>query len=277
MLIYLHWQSRVMNLCDKKVSKIGFGTWKIGGGYWSADRTRDPQWIELLRYVYDRGINLFDTAEMYGGGHTEELVGQALKDYDEEEFTIITKVWNNHLSYDDVIKSAKASLRRLNVKLIDLYLIHWPSPSVPLRETIRAMEKLVDDGVVRCIGVSNFDVTLVQEAMEVSSRYQIEANEIEYSYVHREPEAQLIPFLERNNIKVIAYSPLGRGEISRDARLAEVAKRYGVTPIQVGLNYVARRAIPIPKASTKAHVDELAKVLEWDLKEEDYLHLSSSS
>ncbi|MEM4096934.1 MAG: aldo/keto reductase, partial [Metallosphaera sp.] len=141
-----------MNLCDKKISKIGFGTWKIGGGYWSADKTRDNYWVDLLRFVFEKGINVFDTAEMYGGGHTEELVGQALRDIDREEYVVITKVWNNHLSFDDVIKSATASLRRLNLKSVDLYLIHWPSPSVPLRETIRAMEKLVDDGLVNCIG-----------------------------------------------------------------------------------------------------------------------------
>ncbi len=135
-----------MNLCDKKISKIGFGTWKIGGGYWSADRTRDPHWIDLLRYVMDRGINLFDTAEMYGGGHTEELLAQALKQYDPEDFLVVTKVWNNHLAYEELIKSAKASLKRLGLKTIDLYLIHWPSPSVPIRESIRAMEKLVKMG-----------------------------------------------------------------------------------------------------------------------------------
>ncbi|AEB95738.1 aldo/keto reductase [Metallosphaera cuprina] len=263
-----------MNLCDKKISKIGFGTWKIGGGYWSADKTRDNYWVDLLRFVFEKGINVFDTAEMYGGGHTEELVGQALRDIDREEYVVITKVWNNHLSFDDVIKSATASLRRLNLKSVDLYLIHWPSPSVPLRETIRAMEKLVDDGLVNCIGISNFDVELVQEALEASRKHDIEANEIEYSYLKRDPESRLIPFLEKNGIKVIAYSPLGRGEVTKDKRLQEIAKNYNATPIQVALNYVSKKAIPIPKASTKPHVEELAKALTWDLRDEDYLALS---
>ncbi|QKR00128.1 aldo/keto reductase [Metallosphaera tengchongensis] len=262
-----------MQICDKKVSKIGFGTWKIGGGYWSSDSTRDQYWVDLLKYVVEKGINAFDTAEMYGGGHTEELVGRALKDYDQEEVFVITKVWNNHLSYDDVLKSAKASLRRLGLKYIDLYLIHWPSPSVPLRETIRAMEKLVDEGVVRCIGVSNFNVTLVQEAMESTSKYQIMADEIEYSYVKRDPEEELLPYLEKNNINAIAYSPLGRGEITKVKPLLEISSKYKVSTIQVGLNYVSRRALPIPKASTKSHVDDIAGALKWDLTDEDYKFL----
>ncbi|EHP71070.1 MAG: aldo/keto reductase [Metallosphaera yellowstonensis] len=264
-----------MELCEKKVSKVGFGTWKIGGGYWSADRTRDSHWLDLLKYVVEKGINLFDTAEMYGDGHAEELLGQALKGEDQDEFTVITKVWNNHLKYDDVIKAARASLRRLGLKYIDIYLIHWPSPSVPLRETMRAMEKLVDDGVVRCIGVSNFDTNLLEEVLSAVNRYKIEVNEMEYSILNRKIEKDLITLAQRNGVKIVAYSPLGRGEVSSLPILTEVAKKYGRTPVQVALNYVARKAIPIPKASTKPHVDDIAGTLDWDLTDEDYRYLAS--
>jgi len=121
------------------------------------------------------------------------------------------------LRYDDLIRSAKNSLRRLNSKYIDLYLIHWPNSSVPLEESIRAMEELVDQGIVNCIGVSNFDVKLLEEAMSLTKKYEIVANEIEYNVENKSAEKDVIPFCERNNIKVIAYSPLLE-EISRTTR-----------------------------------------------------------
>lgn len=259
-----------MILCDKNVSQIGFGTWKIGGEFWTPDYSRDSQYVEILKYVINNGINLIDTAEMYGGGHAEELVGKAIKEFDRENIFIITKVWPNHLRYEDVIKAAKGSLRRLNVKYIDLYLIHWPNPSIPLNETIRAMENLVDQGIVRCIGVSNFDVKLLSEAITLTRKYEIVANEIEYSINNKSAENDIIPFCEKNNIKVIAYSPLARGNVKNNKILEEIGRKYGKTTIQVALNYLIKRSIPIPKASTKDHVDEILGSLGWSLSDEDY-------
>ncbi|WP_338599292.1 aldo/keto reductase [Sulfolobus tengchongensis] len=263
-----------MKLCNKEVSQIGFGTWKMGGGYWSPDYSNDNKYIEIIKYVISKGVNVIDTAEMYGGGHAEELVGKAVKDFDRESIFIITKVWPNHLRYDDLIKSAKDSLRRLDSKYIDLYLIHWPNSSIPLEETIRAMEYLVDQGIVNCIGVSNFDVMLLERAMSLTKKYEIVANEIEYNVDNKTAERDIIPFCERNNIKVIAYSPLSRGNVKNNTILEEIGRKYGKTSVQVALNYLMRRSIPIPKASTKEHVDEILGALGWNLSNDDYDRIS---
>ncbi len=259
---------QLMRLCDKEVSPIGLGTWGMGGGFWTPDYSDDERYIRALRYAYERGVRVFDTAEMYGGGHSEELVGQALSEF-QEDVVIVSKVWPNHLRYDDLVRSAEASRRRLGVRSIDLYLIHWPSPEVPIGESIRALEDLIDRGVIRCMGVSNFDVRLLQEAMGAARKYEVVADEVEYSVYRREPEAELIPFARRAGVTIIAYSPLGRGQAARDRFLAEIGRKYGKTAVQVALNYLLPNSIPIPKASTKEHIDELLGAVGWALSPED--------
>ncbi|MEJ2780006.1 aldo/keto reductase [Stygiolobus sp. CP850M] len=256
-------------LCDKKVSEIGLGTWKMGGGFWTADYSNDDKYIEAISYAISKGINVIDTAEMYGGGHTEELVGKAVLRFQRDDVFIITKVWNNHLKYDDVIKSATNSLKRLNTKYIDLYLIHWPNPSVKLSETLAAMEELVDKGIVRCIGVSNFDLNLLKEAITLTRKYEIVADEIEYSIYDLSPERDIIPFAKKNGIKIIAYSPLGQGRIATETILSDIAQKYGKTVAQIALAYLKKNAIPIPKSANKKHIDEIAEVLRFDLSDED--------
>jgi len=140
-----------------KIDVLGFGTWRIGGGE-TADLSNDKFLIKSLKKAFELGYRLIDTAEYYGAGHTEELVGKALKDFNREEFFITSKVWSNHLHYEDVIKACEESLKRLQVKCIDLYLIHWPNPQIPIKETVSALEKLVEDGKIKYIGVSNFSV-----------------------------------------------------------------------------------------------------------------------
>ncbi len=258
-----------MRLCDKEVTPIGLGTWGMGGGFWTPDYSNDEAYVEAIRYAYERGLRLFDTAEMYGGGHTEELVGRALRGV-QDEVLIISKVWPNHLRHDDLIRSAINSRARLGIKAIDLYLIHWPSTEVPIIESIRAMEELIERGVIRCMGVSNFDVRLLEEAMAAARKYEVVADEVEYSIYHREPERDLIPFARRNNVTIIAYSPLGKGSVARDRRLVEIAGRYGATPVQVALSYLKRSSIPIPKASRREHIDEIAGALRLELSDDDY-------
>ncbi|WP_221290453.1 aldo/keto reductase [Stygiolobus caldivivus] len=241
----------------------------MGGGFWTPDYSNDGKFIEAISYAITKGINVIDTAEMYGGGHTEELVGKAVSSFNRDDVFIITKVWSNHLKYDDVIKSAVNSAKRLNVKYIDLYLIHWPNPSVKLSETISAMEELVDKGIIRCIGVSNFDVELLKEAIATAKKYEIVADEIEYSIYNLSPERDLIPFAKKQGLEVIAYSPLGQGQIKAEDRLADIARKYGKSQAQVALAYVKKDAIPIPKSEDKKHIDEIAEVLKFDLTDDD--------
>jgi len=276
-------EKKPLGKTGEKIAAIGLGTWGIGG-FSTPDHSRDSMAIEAIRYAVELGMTHIDTAEVYGGGHSEELVGKALNNYPRDELFIATKVWHTHLHYQDVLKACSGSLQRLGMGYIDLYMIHWPNPRTPIDETMRAMEKLVQDGCIRYIGVSNFDVKLLTEAMKALKKEDIVANQVEYSLEAREVEKELIPFCERNGITITAYTPLGKGRIpaetntQRGRTLSEIAKQYGKTPTQVALNWVIWRpnTITIPKAIRKEHLDENAGAAGWRLSEEDYKRLSTA-
>lgn len=259
------------------ISSIGMGTWGIGG-FSAPDYRYDEVAIKALRYGIELGITLIDTAEMYGAGHSEEVVGMAIKGLREKVF-IATKVWYTNLKYDDVLRSAEKSLKRLQIDAIDLYQVHWPNPHIPLSETMKAMEKLVLDGKVRFIGVSNFSVKLMEEARAALSKIDIVSNQVEYSLLSREVENDILPYCERESITLIAYSPLGRGNILNDPRskiLREIAKKYNKTPAQVALNWLISKnpVVAIPKAINLSHIKENANATGWRLSNEDLELLS---
>lgn len=261
-------------LCGRQVSRIGLGTFGMGGRM-SPEKGNEAVHIEAIRYAIDKGVNVIDTAEMYAAGHTEEVVGEAISKYSREKLFIISKVWNTNLHHDSVLKSAEKSIERLGTPYLDLYLIHWPNPAIPVRETISAMEELVSTGLVKNIGVSNFSVAQVKEAMEAAKQNKICANQIEYNYGNRGPEADVIPFCEKNGIDIIAYTPLMRGKTDGFEKIEELAKKYRASNVQMALRYVMERAYPIPKTSNKAHLDELLKAAEIELSAEDYRLLTS--
>ncbi|MBC7091275.1 MAG: aldo/keto reductase [Nitrososphaeria archaeon] len=253
----------------EEVDVLGYGTWLIGGNS-SPDYSRDEYYVKVLTTAFELGYRLIDTAEYYGGGHTEELVGKALKKFNREEFFIISKVWPTHLHYDDVLKAAENSLRRLELKHVDLYLIHWPNPNVPIEETVSALERLVEEGKVRYIGVSNFSVQQLKEAIEATRKYDIVANEVKYSVWDRRVEDELLPFAEQNNVRIIAYTPLERGKGVKGTILDEMAKKYGKTVNQIALNYlISMKTIPIPKAEKREHMIENLGAVGWRIGEED--------
>jgi len=256
-----------------KIDVLGFGTWRIGGGE-EPDYSNDRFFIKAMIRAFELGYRLIDTAEYYGGGHTEELVGEALKDFNREEFFITSKVWHNHLHYDEVMKAAEKSLKRLKTKYINLYLIHWPNPEVPIKETIGALEKLVDDGKIRYIGVSNFSVTQLQEAMNSAKKHEIVANQVRYSVSDKKAESELLPFAKKNNIRIIAYTPLERGRLDLPL-LKELASKYSKTESQIALNYlICKKAVPIPKAIREEHMIENLGALGWKLSKEDVKRIS---
>lgn len=277
---------KVLGRTGEKIPEIGLGTWRMGGGS-TPDRSRDKEWIEAIRTAIELGMTHIDTAEMYGAGHAEELVGEAIKGYPREELFIATKVWPTNLRYEAVLRSCEGSLRRLGLKYVDLYMIHWPSEEVPLRETMKALEKLYKDGKVRYIGVSNFSAELLDEARTYLSVTDVVANQVEYSLLNRSVERDLFGYCKREGITVTAYSPLGRGriatEVKADTRLGralkEVAKKYGKTPIQVALNWVVYQdfVVTIPKAVSREHLEENAGASGWRLDPSDYEYLSRIS
>ncbi len=256
---------------DDKVTSIGLGTWGIGG-YESPDSSRDRESVEVLRHGLELGINLIDTAEFYGAGHSEELVGEAIKDFDREELFIISKVWPTHFGYESTKKAARASAKRLGT-YIDLYLLHWPGDDFRrIEETLHALEELVDEGLIRYIGVSNFDLELLKRSQEVMRKYEIVANEVKYSLRDRWPETSgLLEYMMREKIALIAYTPLEKGTLAGNPCLAEIGKGYGKTAAQVALNYLIweENVVAIPKAGSKVHLEENFGAMGWRLSKED--------
>jgi diketogulonate reductase-like aldo/keto reductase len=257
---------------NEKIPAIGLGTYGIGG-YMHSDYSKDKEAIELIRYAIEIGLNFIDTAEMYGSGHTEELIGEAIMGLREKVF-IATKVSPSHFSYEEVIKACERSLKRLKTTYIDLYQLHWPNPSIPIKETMKAMEYLVDKGKIRYIGISNFSVEETKEAMEALSKYEIVSNQVEYSILERSIEKDLIPYCEREKISIIAYSPLARGAIFRGNAaevLSRIAKKHNSTISQIALAWLIRNPIvvAIPKTSKKERAKEFLGAYEINLDEGD--------
>ncbi len=260
------------------VPAVGIGTWNMGG----PNRSRDPEAVEAIRLGLDLGMWLIDTAEMYGAGHVEEIVARAVQGRRDQVF-IASKVSPQHFAHDDVLRASRSSLKRLGVKHLDLYQLHWPNPRIPISETMKAMEKRVQDGLVTYIGVSNFSVDQMKDAQAALSKEQIVSNQVEYSLIERSIEEDLLPYCKKQNVTVIAYSPLGQGKIpSGNGRpfnvLDKIADKLGKTRCQVALNWLLKdqSVIIIPKAIRKEHVRENAEVTEWRLGNEDYEALSEA-
>lgn len=258
------------------VPAIGMGTWRMGGGM-APDRTQDKKDITALKRGIELGMWLIDTAEIYAAGHAEELVAEAIKSYSRSDVFIVTKVWKTNLRYSDVLKAAKGSLKRLRTNYIDLYLIHWPNPMIPISETMKAMEKLVADGFVRFIGVSNFSVTEMEEARLALSKEDIVVNQVRYSIRDRSVEKEILPYCQKEKITVMAYTPLEKGSLARDPILDKIGKKYDKTAAQVALNWLISKdyVIAIPKASNIKHVEENADAMGWRLKREDLNYLDT--
>ncbi len=264
----------IKNSTDR-IPAIGLGTWKIGGNF-VPDYSKDTLWIDALRYgieysIEKIGFALIDTAELYGAGHSEELVGEAIKDFPRERVFIVTKVKSENLRYERVIRSAKASLERLKTNYIDLYLVHWPNPRIPLSETMRALEKLYNEGIVRYIGVSNFDVRLMEEARTYLSVTDIIVNQIKYSLLDRHAEKEIISYCQKEKIIVMAYTPLEHGKVLRLEIIRKLAEKYGISPAQIALNWLISKPliVTIPKAEKKKHIKENIDTMGWRLHEED--------
>ncbi|MDA4130314.1 MAG: aldo/keto reductase [Thaumarchaeota archaeon] len=240
-----------------KISEIGQGTWAYHSG------------VEALRTGISLGATHVDTAEMYG---TEGKVGEAIADRRDAVF-LATKVSPQHLHYEDVLRAAEGSLSRLNVKTVDLYMIHWPNSRIPIQETMKAMEELVNKGKIRYIGVSNFSVEELKDAQEAMSSHEIVSNQVQYNLENRDAEKELIPYCKTEKITLVPYSPLSRGAVTRkeDAVLEKIGTKYKKTKAQVVLNFLTREeyVVAIPKSDDISHVKENCEASGWRLSNED--------
>jgi diketogulonate reductase-like aldo/keto reductase len=229
--------------------------------------------VKSIRAGLDGGINLVDTAEAY---YSEPFVAKAIRGRKREDLFIATKVWLTHLHHDDLVAALDGSLRRLETSYVDLYQIHFPNASVPIRETMGAMEEMMEKGKIRAIGVSNFSLAQMMEANSALARSEIAASQVNYSLVHRKVEKDIIPYCQQNGIAILAYYPLGHGLLAGpDPRMLAVCRRNSKTPAQVALNWLASKSgvFPIPRASRAHHVVEDLGASDWRLSDADVAEL----
>ncbi|MCX6048773.1 MAG: aldo/keto reductase [Chloroflexi bacterium] len=238
------------------IDAIGLGLWDFGGGD-SPDYGRDDADLAAIHNAIAIGYRHFDTAEYYASGHSEELLGRALRDYQRSDFFVTTKVSPSHIRYDDLLAACDRSLQHLQTDYIDLYLIHWPSETIPLSESMRAMNHLVAAGKIRHVGVSNFDLPLLQEAVRLCDT-PLAANQVHYNVLHREyMQNGVITYCQAQGILVTAYSPLLDNVLAHKTVQA-IAQQHNVTGAQVALQWLIQQpqVITIPKSSNRLRQQE---------------------
>lgn len=272
-------QTKRFGKTGREVTEIGMGTYY------------DKRWIRIAKHGVslgastkvkaiaaglDNGITLIDSAEAY---YSEPFVAKAIRGRKRDELFIATKVWLTNLHHDDLVAALEKSLRHLETPYVDLYQIHFPNASIPMRETMGAMEEMIEKGKIRAIGVSNFSVEQMKEAGSALSKSEISAAQVNYSLGHRRPESDIIPYCRENDIAVLAYYPLGHGLLARrDPRLDAVCKRNSKTPAQVALNWLTSKpnVFAIPRASRASHVLEDVGASGWRLGEADLAELEGA-
>ena len=251
-----------------RVAKIGQGSWNLplrGAGAEEAKRA--------LRRGIELGMTHIDTAEMYGDGGSERLIREAIRDVPRAELFIVSKVMPSNATYAGTIAACDGSLQRLGCDYLDCFLLHWRG-STPLRETLRAMEKLVAEGKIRSLGVSNFDLDDLREARQVLEREALACNQVLYHLGERTVEMHELPYCREHGIALVGYTPFGRGDYADrpgTASLERVAAKHGVTVRQVILAFLTRDpvAFAIPKAASSEHVEENAAAGDLILDGED--------
>jgi diketogulonate reductase-like aldo/keto reductase len=248
----------------ERVPALGQGTWHMG-----EDRRRAAEEAAALRLGIELGLTLIDTAEMYGGGAAEEIVAEAARGLRDKLF-IVSKVLPHNASRAGVVAACERSLKRLKTDRIDLYLLHWRG-SVPFAETLAGFEDLRRAGKIRHHGVSNLDRREIEEWAGLPGGASVAADQVLYNLSRRGPEWDLIPWCRARGVAVMAYTPLGQGQMLRDRTLAGIARRHAASPAQIALAWLLRRegTIVIPKAARLEHVRDNRAALEVRLDEED--------
>jgi diketogulonate reductase-like aldo/keto reductase len=253
----------------------GLGTWHMGGDA-VPDTSNDDADLAAIAGALDWGVTHIDTAEMYGNGHSEELVGRAIKGRDRAGLTITTKVFAGMAhGYDGVMRATEASLRRLGTDYVDLYLLHR-APRHSTADVVRALDRLVEEGLVRNVGVSNFTLNRWQEIQKLTANRFV-CNQVHYSVKVREAEAAgLVKYAQEDDRLIIAWGPLEKGLLTPGGILEAIGRKYGKTPYQVALNWLLSQpgVVAIPKTSSMEHLDENLGALGWQMDKADLERLS---
>lgn len=263
----------------RSIPKIGFGMWKIGGDSYP-DPSLDSKSMTALQTALEVGYTHFDTAESYAAGHSEELLGKVLRETNTQRETVFitTKVAPEHLGYEQVLRSCESSLRRIQVDFIDLYLIHWPPRAATLLdEAFRALNQLVRDGKVKHLGVSNFNLKLLQQAQSLSET-PILTNQVPYRLPDRSyVENGVLEYCQRNDILLTAYSPVKFRNLSANPTVRAIAEAHAVTPFQVALAWLVAqpRVITIPMSFNPQHIRENFEAADIQLSEKEMKKLDT--
>jgi diketogulonate reductase-like aldo/keto reductase len=262
---------RVVFPAGDAVPSLGLGTWRMG----EDARERDEE-IAAIRLGVDLGMTVVDTAEMYGDGATEQLVGQAIASRRDEVF-VVSKVLPSHARRAQTLTACDASLNRLGTEHLDLYLLHWRGRT-PLRQTVEAFTQLMSEGKIRHWGVSNFELSDMEELLETPGGSAVACNQVLYNLHRRGIEFDLLPWCKERGIPVMAYSPVEQGKLLRHKAVKHVAAKVGATPAQLCLAWVLRQpgVIAIPKAGTRAHVRENHESLGIQLSDADLRALDAA-
>ncbi len=302
---------RILGKSDIKISAIGLGTWQFSEAWGVTEYERAK---EIVAKALELDVNFFDTAAVYGRGKSEEFLGRALKELNaRDDVYIATKLPGDFLSRDDVFRATDKCLKRLGVDTIDLMQVHWPPAwhNFPTCEYMRALERLVNLGKIRYIGLSNFAPELIESARECLSSTDIVSLQIRYNLVERDAEKELIPYAEKNKMTILAWSPLAKGAVTgkytpenlpkfTDVRsedplfspenfnqvyelvkvLEKIAKKYNKTPAQVALNWLLMSSpvvVPIPGAKNPNQVLSNAEAANWRMSYEDWREIDEIS
>lgn len=266
---------------DYPFSKIALGTWRMGGDVKVNPQNDDEKDIAAIRYAIDNGITHIDTSESYAGGQSEKIIGEAIKVFPREKVFIATKVREYNLSYENVIKSCEHSLERLNTPYIDLYYIHKQNPSIPIEETAKALNELLERGLIKHIGLSNVGVETIKKFSSLLNK-PIFAVQNQYNIVCRESRTKgVIDYCRENNIKFIAWRPIllsfpgskdnmyspGTYEI-----LDKMAMKYGKTNVQIVVKWLLQQKniSLVFKSSNKQHIQEILESKDFNLTPEDW-------
>ncbi len=247
------------------VPAVGLGTWRLTG----------EECRQAVRTALELGYRHVDTAQEYGN---ERQVGNALSDSDveRESLFLTTKLGRRNRAYDDVLRSTEESLAKLGTDYVDLLLIHWPSVRTPLRETLAAMNELVDSGRVRSIGVSNFDVDRLHRARK-HSEHGIFTNQVQFNPYW--PQTDLLSYCRIHDVLCTAYSPLAHGRVLDDPVLREIGTRYGVSPAQVAIRWTVQHpnVVTVPKATSREHLQANLSVFDFELTDEEMKRIRQPS
>jgi diketogulonate reductase-like aldo/keto reductase len=251
----------------------GLGTWKMGGTKIYDPNNDDQADIQAIKTAIENGITHIDTAENYAEGYTETLVGKAIKDYERSKLFLVSKVAPEHLQYEDVINALKASLKRLQTNYLDLYLIHAPNPDIPLKETMRAMDTLLEEGLIKNIGICNFTIAEFEEAQSYTKN-KIVINQLHLNLKYREAERKgLLEYCQKNDVLFVAWRPLQKGILIEGTEniVNELAQKYQKTPAQIALNWLISQpnVVTLSKTRDVEHLKDNLGALNWIMDTED--------